>query len=177
MEKVVQCISCMVHEVPWLVWSLRQLCNVLLLSPFYRWIKWDSRGCGTSLVAHWLRICLPVQGTRVQALVQEDPTCHWATKPVHRNYWACALELTSHKYRARAPQLLKPTCPRARVPQLLGPCTATTEPVCCKYWTEAQAPRACALQQEKPPKWEARALQWRIAPAHCNKDPTQPKIK
>ena len=38
------------------------------------------------LVAQWLRICLPMQGTRVQALVREDPTCHGATKPVHHNY-------------------------------------------------------------------------------------------
>ena len=30
---------------------------------------------GASLVVHWLRICLPVQGTWVQFLVQEDPTC------------------------------------------------------------------------------------------------------
>ena len=41
---------------------------------------------GTSLVAQWLRIRLPVQGTRVQALVQEDPTCRGATKPVCHNY-------------------------------------------------------------------------------------------
>ena len=41
---------------------------------------------GTSLVAQWLRICLPVQGTQVQALVQEDPTCCGATKPVCHNY-------------------------------------------------------------------------------------------
>ena len=40
----------------------------------------------TSLVAQWLRICLPMQGTRVQALVLEDPTCHGATKPVRHNY-------------------------------------------------------------------------------------------
>ena len=39
-----------------------------------------------SLVAQWLRICLPMQGTRVQALVWEDPTCRRATKPVHHNY-------------------------------------------------------------------------------------------
>ena len=39
-----------------------------------------------SLVAWWLRICLPMQGTRVLALVQKDPTCHGATKPVHHNY-------------------------------------------------------------------------------------------
>ena len=35
-----------------------------------------------SLVAQWLRIHLPGQGTWVQALVREDPTCHRATKPV-----------------------------------------------------------------------------------------------
>ena len=40
----------------------------------------------TSLVAQWLRVRLPMQGTRVRALVQEDPTCHRATKPVHHNY-------------------------------------------------------------------------------------------
>ena len=41
---------------------------------------------GTSLVAQWLRIHLPMQGTQVQALVQEDPTCHGATKTVCHNY-------------------------------------------------------------------------------------------
>ena len=41
---------------------------------------------GTSLVAQWLRICLPVQGTRVRSLVWEDPTCHGATKPVRHDY-------------------------------------------------------------------------------------------
>ena len=41
---------------------------------------------GTSLVAQWLRICLPVRGTRVRSLVREDPTCHGATKPVCHNY-------------------------------------------------------------------------------------------
>ena len=63
-----------------------------------------------SLVAPWLRICLPVQGTWVRSLVWEDPTCCRATKPVHHNYWACALEPTSHNYWAHAPQLLKPAC-------------------------------------------------------------------
>ena len=43
-----------------------------------------------SLVIQWLRICLPMQGTQVQSLIQEDPTCHRAAKPVHQNY--CALE-------------------------------------------------------------------------------------
>ena len=39
-----------------------------------------------SLVAQWLRIHLPMQATRVRALVREDPTCHGATKPVRHNY-------------------------------------------------------------------------------------------
>ena len=39
-----------------------------------------------SLVAQWLRICLPMQGTRVRALVWEDPTCRGATTPVSHNY-------------------------------------------------------------------------------------------
>ena len=45
---------------------------------------------GASLVAQWLRICLPMQGSRVRALVWEDPTCRGATRPVSHNYWACA---------------------------------------------------------------------------------------
>ena len=40
---------------------------------------------GACLVAQWLRICLPVQGTGVQSLVREDPTCLGATKPVSHN--------------------------------------------------------------------------------------------
>ena len=41
---------------------------------------------GASLVAQWLRICLPMQGTRVRALVWEDPTYRGATGPVSHNY-------------------------------------------------------------------------------------------
>ena len=40
----------------------------------------------TSLVAQWLRIRLPMQGTPVRALVQEDPTCCIATKPMRHDY-------------------------------------------------------------------------------------------
>ena len=39
-----------------------------------------------SLVAQWLGIHLPMQGTWVRALVREDPTCRGATKPVRHNY-------------------------------------------------------------------------------------------
>ena len=62
---------------------------------------------GTSLVVQWLRIRLAMQGTPVQSLVRQDPTCHGA-----------AIE-----------------------PVLSSPGTATTE---------ACAPTAHALQQEKP---------------------------
>ena len=41
---------------------------------------------GTSLVVQWLRIHVPMQGTRIRSLVQEDPTCHGATKPVRHNH-------------------------------------------------------------------------------------------
>ena len=41
---------------------------------------------GAFLVAQRLRICLLMQGTRVRALVWEDPTCHGATGPVSHNY-------------------------------------------------------------------------------------------
>ena len=43
-------------------------------------------GGGASLVAQWLRIHLPRQGTQVRALVWEDPTRRGATKPVRHSY-------------------------------------------------------------------------------------------
>ena len=41
---------------------------------------------GAYLVVQWLRIRLPMQGTRVPALVREDPTCPGVTKPMRHNY-------------------------------------------------------------------------------------------
>ena len=49
-------------------------------------IKQRRLDARTSLVARWLRTHLPMQGTWVQSLVREDPTCHGATKPVRHNY-------------------------------------------------------------------------------------------
>ena len=94
---------------------------------------------GASLVVQWLRICLPVQGTRVRPLVWEDPTCRGAAKPMHHNYWGCTLEPVSHNY--------------------WSPCATTTE---------ARAPTARALQQEKPLWWEAHAPQRRVVPPRRN---------
>ena len=49
-------------------------------------VKIFKRNVRASLVAQWLGICLPMQGTRVRALVWEDPTCCGATRPVSHNY-------------------------------------------------------------------------------------------
>ena len=46
----------------------------------------NTKNSRASLVAQWLRVCLPMQGTRVRALVWEDPTCHGATRPVSHDY-------------------------------------------------------------------------------------------
>ena len=47
------------------------------------WLCSEGGNFWASLVAQWLRIHLPMQGTWVQALVQEDPTCHRASKLMH----------------------------------------------------------------------------------------------
>ena len=77
-----------------------------------------------------------MQGTRVQALVREDPTCCGATKPVSHNYWACALEPVGHNYWAYVPQLLKPAC---------------LEPMLCNKSCppSSQLEKAC-VQQRRP---------------------------
>ena len=75
---------------------------------------------GTSLVAQWLRIHLPMQGHGFEP---------WSRKIPH-----AVEQLTP------APQILS-LCSRAREPQLLSPCATTTE---------ACTPRARAPQQEKP---------------------------
>ena len=63
---------------------------------------------GASLVAQWKRIHLPVQETRIQSLIWEDPTCHGTTMPMHHSYWACALEPGNCNYWAHVWQPLKP---------------------------------------------------------------------
>ena len=57
-----------------------------------------------------------MQETWIQSLIQEDPTYCRATKPIHHNYWACALELMLHnekpqQWEAHAPQLESTPCP------------------------------------------------------------------
>ena len=63
------------------------------------WIREETllhqRRVWTPLVAQWLRICLPMQGTWVGSLIREDFTCSYAREPQHRTHM---------------PQLLKPSC-------------------------------------------------------------------
>ena len=91
---------------------------------------------------------LPVEETWIRSLIQEDATCHRATKPIHRNKWTWALEPSNRNCWACVAQLLKQACPRACAPQR----------------------EACALQQSSP-----RVLQpeKRLS---SNEDPAQPKI-
>ena len=120
------------------MWSqIGEKCKVMQLSPYgQNLVKHSAEECfnsscvkfskyrfkvrGTSLVVQWLRIHLPMQGTRVQSLVWEDPTCRGATKPVSHNYWACMSQLLkpvglepmlhnkrSHHSKPHSPQLEK----------------------------------------------------------------------
>ena len=50
----------------------------------------------TVLMMQWTRVCLPMQGTRVLSLVQEDPTCHRATKPMPQLLSPCAAAAEAH---------------------------------------------------------------------------------
>ena len=89
-------------------------------------------------MVHWIRIHLPMQGTRVQSLVQENPHIPHATEQLS----LCAAT--------------KPVCLnyRVRLLQLLSPRAAINE---------ARAPTACAPQQEKPPQRDTCALRRRVA--------------
>ena len=97
--------------IPWTY--LQQWCLYLFPLTSHKFLLRNTDknyGEGTSLVAQWLRIRQPMQGTRVWALVRKDPTCRGATKPVCHNYWACTLEPVSDSYWALMPQLLRPAC-------------------------------------------------------------------
>ena len=73
----------------------------------------------TSLEVQWLRVCLPVQGTWIQSLVQEDPTCHRATKPTTTE---------SLHPRVCALQEEKPLQEETCAPQLEETCTQRQRP-------------------------------------------------
>ena len=90
-----------------------------------------------------------MEETWIWSLIQEDATCHRATKPIHRNKWTWALEPSNRNCWACVVQLLKQACPRACAPQR-------------EAWALQQS-SPCVLQPEK-----------RLS---SNEDPAQPKIR
>ena len=112
-----------------------KICAISLHRNYKVWLrkgkKKQRNQSGTSLVAQWLRICLPMQGTRVWALVREDPTCRGATKPVCHNYWACALEPKCHNYWEKPLQW-----EAHKLQWRVAPLAATRESLCTAMKTE-----------------------------------------
>ena len=105
--------------LPELFWTLNELMYVDFLEQCLACIKRPIKSSNywASLVAQWLRICLPMQGTQVRALVWEDPTCRGATGPVSHNYWSCVSGACApqqerpRQWEARAPRWrVAPTC-------------------------------------------------------------------
>ena len=84
-------LTCMLNALPeYLCTDWKSLSNLYVASYLLLGIfsieKRENKNKRASLVAQWLRICLLMQGTRVRALVWEDPTCRRAAGPVSRNY-------------------------------------------------------------------------------------------
>ena len=98
--------------------------------------RWTQRGF---LVAQWLRNCLPMQETRVQSLVWEDPTRLRATKPVSHNCWACALGPRNGNYWAQklhywSPCTLEPVLITRETTSVRTPCTAMQSTPHAQQW-------------------------------------------
>ena len=104
-------------------------------TPVWSWHLHQKSIVRTSMVVQKFGIHLPVWGTWVRSLVQEDPTCCRAAEHGCHNYCTCVLEPVCHSYWAHKPQVLESVCPTA-----------------------------CGLQQEKPPQWETHALQLESSP-------------
>ena len=139
----------------------------------------------TSLVVQWLRLCLPMQGTRVWSLIWEDSTSLRATESVLHSYCSrsCALQQEKRERESRSAasdslwshglyspwnspgqntgegslSLLQGLFPTQGLNPGLPHCRQIL------YQLSHQG----RLQQEKAPQWEAHKLQQRVAPAQC----------
>ena len=78
----------------WVFWAGERTVQNLKLQCYEIFIQNYPTGIGIRLP------CLPIKETRVQSLVQKDPTCLGTTKPRCHNYWACALEPMLHNERS-----------------------------------------------------------------------------
>ena len=86
---------------------------------------------GTSLVAQWLGIHPPMQGTQVQSPAREDSTCHGAAK-LMRSYWS--------------PRTLEPMLSTTKVTAVRRPSTATRS-----------SPRSPQLERARVQQWRPSA--------------------
>ena len=120
-------------QVPaWLTHPMESWCLVI------GWIEATSKKIcyGTSLVALWIRVCLPMQGTRVRSLVWGDSAY-------------CGVNL----------------CSRASEPQLLSPCGATAEacepraPAPRREMPSRREARAAVKGSPRPPQLEKACMQ------------------
>ena len=141
-----------------------------LLKSSHKWFSmiWEFWGkCDNVMVEQWLRICLPMQETRVRALVWEDPKCHGTTKPVCHNYWACALEPVCHNYWACT---LEPMSHNywacALEPAHHNYWACALEPASRNYWSLWATTEACAPRARAPNK----RSHHNEKPAHCNEE-------
>ena len=89
-----------------------------------------------------------MQQTQVRALVQEDPTCRGATKPVSHNYWAHALEPGSHNYWSLRATTTEAHVPTAHAPQ---PREATAmRSLRTSMKSSPRSPQLARMQQRRP---------------------------
>ena len=120
------------------------------------------KGWRASLVAHWLRTHLPMQGTRLQSLIREDPTCPKATQPVCHNYWACALEPGSRSSWSPCAESL---CSATReATAMRGQHTTTIE---YSLLTAAKSPRA-VIKTQCSQKWTNKQIDFFFLKRGCD---------
>ena len=90
-----------------IIWSIVDVQYYISYRYTIQWFtSFKSYTPRASLVVLWLRICLTMQETQAWSFVQEDPMCCEATKPMHHNFWDCALELGNCNYWACMLRLL-----------------------------------------------------------------------
>ena len=82
---------------------------------------WDRKESDMTEQLNWTDWTEQMQETQVRSLIQEDPTCLKATKPVNQNHYICS--------GARKPKLLKPTHPWAHAPQRERPTLCNCSPL------------------------------------------------
>ena len=110
-----------------------------MLCELYLNQKKKKKSPWTLLVTQWIRICLPMQGTQVWSLVQEDSTCCRAGKPIRQNYWARVLVPSSHSYPRPHAATTEAHAPRTCAPAKSRPCSAQLEKASAKLRRPSRA--------------------------------------